>query len=551
MDELHRIADQYWTFRHHTDALQALWRADPTFLEEMEDLTVEGVENRRAQLEGYAERAEKIDPTTLDHSGRDLQDLIVFSARAEGALRGMGDDVEWINHEVGLHVLLLTFLPRFPLATADDGERFVAKIRNTATMIEGLTSRVIRRTHEGVTPIRLAVERTVAALDRYLATPLGRDPFATRAAPAETDDVGAARFHTELAAVVDTDLRPAVARLRDALVGIVLPAARPDDRPGLVHLPGGEEAYRAMVWAHTSTDLTPEEIHQIGLDQVDRLEAEYLELAGPLLDTSSIDEIYARLRGDPHLHYSDGAALVADATAALARAVAAAPDWFGRVPTSPCDAEETPQGSLAFYRYDQVHRRGTFFFNTSSPTAWGRYQLEGVTFHEGVPGHHLQVALAEEDESLHPLHRRMYVAAFNEGWALYSERLADEMGLYSSDLQRVGMLSADSMRACRLVVDTGMHARGWSRDRAIEYMLAHSPLSRRTVEGEIDRYYATPGQALGYMIGRLELDRIRADAEQALGGDFDLARFHDVVLGAGTVPLSTLARRTEEWRERH
>ncbi len=543
MDELHRIADEYWTFRHHTDALRALWRGDPTYLEEMEDLSIEGVENRRAQLEGYAERAEKVDSDSLDPAARDLQDLIVFSARAEAAVRGYTDDVAWVNHEVGLHVLLSTFLPRFPLASAADGERFVAKIRNTAAMIDGLTDRVTRRAHEGITPIRLAAERTIAALDHYLATPLGRDPFVNRPAPDGATADEAARFRAELAEAVDRHLRPAIARYRDALVGIVLPAARPDDRPGLVHLPGGDDAYRRMVWAHTCTELTPEEVHRIGVEQVARLEDEYRALAGPILGTSSIDEIYARLRSDDDLHYTDGTALVADATTALARAVEAAPEWFGKVPASPCDAEETPQGALAFYRYDQTHRRGTFFFNTSDPKAWGTFQLEAVTFHEGVPGHHFQVALAEEDDTLHPLHRRLYLAAFNEGWALYTERLADEMGLYSSDLQRVGMLSADSMRACRLVVDTGMHALGWSRDRAVEYMLAHSPLARHTVEGEVDRYIADPGQALGYMIGRLELDRLRAETSDRLGDRFDLRAFHDVVLGAGTVPLDTVTRR--------
>lgn len=546
MRDLLDLADRYWTFRHHTDALRALWRGDPTYLEEMEDLTIEGVENRRAQLRGYAEQAEAFDTATLTGPERDLQELIVFTARAEAATRGLGDDVGWINHEVGLHVLLATFLPRFPLATDEEGRRFVAKIRRTAEMVDGVRDRAVRRAREGVTPIRVAAEETVAALDRYLAIPLHRDPFVTRPAPERSSDREAARFRDRVASAVQHHLRPAMARYRDALASQVLPAARPDDRPGLVHLPGGAEAYEQMVWAHTSTDLSPEAVHRIGLDQVARLEDEYREVAGPLLGTSSVDEIYARLRDDPELHYRDGASLVADATAALERAVEAAPAWFRRVPTSPCDAVETPQGALAFYRYDQVHRRGTFFFNTSQPASWGTFQLEAVTFHEGVPGHHFQVALAEEDDTLHPLHRRLYVAAFNEGWALYTERLADEMGLYSSELARVGMLAADSMRACRLVVDTGMHALGWSRREAIEFMLAHSPLSQRTVEGEIDRYSAHPGQALGYMIGRLEIERIRAETEQALGAAFDLPAFHETVLGAGTVPLDTLRRRVRE-----
>ena len=544
MDPIAELADRYWTFRHRTDALTALRRGDPTHLEEMEDLTVEGVEQRRAQLEGYAAQADALPPDTPHAS--DLRDLIVFSARAEAALRGLGDDVAWVNHEVGLHVLLLTFLPRFPLVTPDDGRRFVTKLRRTAHMIDGLTDRVVRRARQGVTPIRLAVTRTITDLEHQLATPLHRDPLVTRPAPERSSEREADRFREASAEVVGRRVRPAIARLRDALATRVLPVARPDDRPGLLHLPEGADAYRRMVWAHTSTDLDPDQIHQIGLEQVERLEQEYREVAGPLLGTTAVGEIYARLRDDPELHYRDGATLVADATAALRRAVEAAPSWFRRIPRSPCDAVETPRGALAFYRYDQVHRRGMFFFNTADPTSWGTFQLEAVTFHEGVPGHHFQIARAEEDHRLHPLQRRLYIAAFNEGWALYTERLADEMGLYSSELQRVGMLAADSMRACRLVVDTGMHALGWSRDRAITYMIAHTPLSRRTVEGEIDRYVANPGQALGYMIGRLEIERMRAETARRLGDRFDPAAFHETVLGAGTIPLPTLERRLGE-----
>jgi len=262
--------------------------------------------------------------------------------------------------------------------------------------------------------------------------------------------------------------------------------------------------------------------------------------------------IYRRLRDDPGLHYLDAETLVADASAALAKAVAASPAWFGTLPQAPCVANSIEQGALAFYSRParDGSKPGRFFFNTVDPSMWGTFQLEAVTYHEGVPGHHLQLAIAQENPELHHLLADYYIAAYNEGWGLYTERLADEMGLYSTELDRVGMLSADSMRACRLVVDTGIHAFGWTRDQAIDYMLDHSPMTRTQVEGEIDRYIGDPGQALGYMLGRLEFERIRNDAESRLADRFGIKDFHDVVLSTGSVPISTLRRVVNDWVER-
>lgn len=333
------------------------------------------------------------------------------------------------------------------------------------------------------------------------------------------------------------------------LAETTLPAARAATRPGLVHLPGGAELYERLLIANTSLQYRAEEIHAIGLEQVARLENEYVAMAGPLLGTTDIDSIYLRLRDDPDLHYDEASRLVADARAALARAEAEAPKWFGRTPVAPCVATEIEEGALAFYSppSDDGSKPGTFFFNVGDPSAWGTFQLEAIAYHEGVPGHHFQVALALETPGLHPVHTKIFLPAYGEGWGLYTERLADEMGLYTSAWDRVGMLATDSLRACRLVVDTGMHALEWTRTQAIDYMLAHTPLSCPIVEGEVDRYIGMPGQATSYMMGRLEIDQIRADAERLAGGRFDVAAFHDVVLGHGSVPLPTLRRRVEAW----
>lgn len=242
------------------------------------------------------------------------------------------------------------------------------------------------------------------------------------------------------------------------------------------------------------------------------------------------------------MHYGSGEDIVRDATTALERAQVAAPQWFAQIPRSACVAKAITSGPVAFYSPPAADgtKPGEFFFNASDPSAWSTYELEAITFHESIPGHHLQFALHTETEDLHPVLRHLHVTAYLEGWGLYTERLADEMGLYSSDLSRVGMLAADSLRACRLVVDSGIHALGWSRQQAIDYMAAHCPLSLQQITSEIDRYIGMPGQALAYMVGRREIQAIRREAENAPG--FDIRVFHDRVLRHGMVPLTTLRR---------
>jgi uncharacterized protein (DUF885 family) len=224
-------------------------------------------------------------------------------------------------------------------------------------------------------------------------------------------------------------------------------------------------------------------------------------------------------------------------------------DWFGILPRSDCDVEAVPTGAKAFYfrPAKDGSRGGVFFVNTSDPAGWGRFEIEAVAYHEGIPGHHLQLGIANELEGMAEFRTWSFIPAFGEGWGLYAERLADEMGLYSTPMDRLGMLSADSMRACRLVVDTGLHALGWSRRQAIDYMVANSPMTESHVTAEIDRYIVRPGQALAYMIGRLEIQRMRTQVERRLGDRFDIRTFHDAVLGNGSLPLPLLDRLVGAW----
>lgn len=541
-----RLATELVDHRLATDHEWALWMGDLTYLERWPDVSPEGLAEQARAWQSFAVRAAALPPTSS--SDATLLETIAFTASAQATQMRWREELMWVNPAMGMIPTIFTFLPRYPLVTAEHGQRYLAKLAAFPAFVDQWIDRLRAA---DVAPIEHLVSAAIALLDRHLAAPLSQGPLGRQAAPTGLDGAAAEAWRAEMHAALDSGVAGAVGRLRETLRAHTLPMARPDDQPGLVHLPGGAELYEQLVRAHTTIDVDAAAVHEIGLVQVARLESEYRAIAGPIVGTEDVATIHRTLREDASLHYTDVEALVADATAALARATAAAPGWFGVLPQAPCLAESIEQGPLAFYSRParDGSKPGVFFFNTSDPSMWATFQLQAVTYHEGVPGHHLQLAIAQEDADMHPLLADYYIAAYNEGWGLYTERLSDEMGLYSSALDRVGMLSADSMRACRLVVDTGMHALGWTRDQAIDYMLDNSPMSRVQVTGEVDRYIGSPGQALGYMMGRLEIDRLRSEAKAQLGERFDLSDFHDVVLSTGSVPMSTLTRVVGEWLE--
>ncbi len=277
--------------------------------------------------------------------------------------------------------------------------------------------------------------------------------------------------------------------------------------------------YGRLTRLHTSTDRSAEELHATGLALVEQLDAEYTTVGTRLWGTSDVAEIRRRLRDDPELRYESGEEILAEASAAVLRAEREAPGWFVTVPETPCAVEPVPEALAsgsppAYYLPGAVDgsRKGTFFVNTSQPGARYRHLAEAVAFHEAVPGHHFQLTIAQGQTGL-PLARRViHDTAAAEGWGLYAERLADEMGLYTGDLTRLGMLSTDSWRAARLVIDTGLHALGWSRQTAVDWMRDHTPLALLEIDTEVDRYIAYPAQALSYMVGRLELEACRLSA---------------------------------------
>jgi uncharacterized protein (DUF885 family) len=503
----------------------------------------EEIRTRRA----FAARAEAIPADGLSPQDAITREMIAFDGRRNADILDARFEEFGVDPIFGQQAGLPVRMPKFPIPNADVAEAMIAKTRGIAKNFRDMSDRLLEGVARNRTPAAFAVDDTVEQIDRWLAKPIGDDPLLVTAEPTGVADPDA--WRARLRDVVETEVRPAMAVYRDTIRDRVRPHARDDDHVGLSWLADGDDAYNRMIRYHTTLERSAQEIHEIGLAQIDKLAGEYRTLGQEVLGTSDVAAIFRRLRDDPALHHTNGAEIVAASKTALARATAAMGDWFGILPKAGCDVEEVQTGAIAFYfpPARDGSRPGVFFMNTSDPSGWGRYQIEATSYHEGVPGHHLQLAISTELTSIPEFRKRAFIAAYGEGWGLYSERLADEMGLYSTPLDRMGMLEADSMRACRLVVDTGMHALGWSRQRAIDYMTENSPMRVSQIIPEIDRYAVTPGQALAYMIGRLEIQRMRREAEDALGDRFAIKEFHDTVLGSGLMPLPVLDRVVREW----
>jgi uncharacterized protein (DUF885 family) len=535
METLTSLADEYYEYARAADGHSLLWNSSTDHLDTWPAFSPDAVAEIQRSFEGFAARADALTASTPRE--RALKDAIAFTARSSAVALTWNAALTGTHASMGFVGMIELFGTRFNLITGEHADQYLAKMRALPATLDDLASVAEAEALLGVVGLARHLNRTAELIEELVSSPDAVDRLAAQPAPSDLEEAQADAWVGELRGIVQTDALPALASLAERLRALAT-RARDDDHPGLCHLPGGDAQYRDLVWAMTSTNLTPEAIHQLGLDQVELLNEEYIAIAGPLLGTIDLQQIYSTLRDDESLLYQDAESLVRDAEEAFARATAALPRAFSRVPVTPCTVNAVKGGAQAYYSAPEPEtgKPGEFFFNVSNPTDWSKADVEGTTFHEGVPGHHLQFALHEEDTGLHLVLKRMNVTAYLEGWALYTERLADELGLYSGPLQRVGMLLNDSLRACRLVVDTGMHAFGWTRQQAIDFMMNNSPNSLGAITAEVDRYIALPGQALSYMVGRLEIMRLR---EQA---GLPLAEFHERVLAHGMVPLQTLAK---------
>ncbi|HET9614686.1 MAG TPA: DUF885 domain-containing protein [Candidatus Limnocylindrales bacterium] len=508
------------------------------------------------QLDDDLRRAEAIDPALLSSGDAVTRSALLDVLGYERDLALAGIDAWAVDPLDGPQVTFLN-IPSFqPVRDRHEAEALAARWAAMAGWVDRHVETSRDALAQGIGGPAALVRSVVAELNDLLARPVAEWPLMDPAgnlpadlAPADRDRLAAA-----IRSSVERDIRPAFARYRAFLVDELAPVARSDDQPGMLGVPGGADGYARVVRAHTTLELSPDEIHRIGLAETDRIDAEFADLGREMFGTGDRRAVIARLRSDPDLHFRTGAEVRAVAEATLARANAAIPKWFGRLPRADCVVVEIPEhearhSTIAYYREPAADgsRPGSYYVNTTEPATRPRYEAEVLGFHEAVPGHHLQIAIAQELADLPAFRRYAGPTAFIEGWGLYTERLSAEMGLYSGPLDRFGVISFDAWRASRLVVDTGLHALGWSRDAAIAFMLDHTALAENNIVNEVDRYLALPGQALAYKLGQLEIRRLREDARAALGDRFDIRAFHDVVLGQGAVGLGTLASIVDDW----
>lgn len=564
------LAAEYWEAFLEASPTFATAVGDRRFDDRLPDPTPERAAASRARFAALLGRVDALGPDDgLPPAARTTRSVLRESLASDVASLDTGLLAWNVDPLDGVPTSLLQLPEYQAVDSPEDGRRMAARWRAMGDHVDRHLATLLRSLTDGRVASTPPVERTIAILDGLLAEPVDRWPLMAplaRVAVRDHEGAGAGasawtttdreRFAADLRAAVADDVRPAFARLREGLASAILPVARPATSPGMGHVPGGQEAYRRLIRVHTSLDLAPEDLHRSGLDEIARIDAELASLAARTIGTRSLPEALAALRGDPTLCFSTRDEVFAKAASSLVRAEAAIPAWFGRLPQARCEVvrigpHEEAHSTTAYYRGPAADgsRPGQFYINTSEPGTRPRYEAEVLAYHEAVPGHHLQIAIAQELDGTPVFRRHLGPTAFFEGWGLYTERLADEMGLYSGDLDRIGVLSYDAWRAARLVVDTGMHALGWTRDAAIAFMTGHTALSAGNIANEVDRYIVLPGQALAYKTGQLEILRLRAEAQARLGPGFDIRGFHDAVLGEGAVPLTTLRAVVGAWIE--
>ncbi len=543
------LAAEHWEAYLASHPYEATVIGERRFDAFLEDDSPEGTDARLAELAGFRSRAVAIDPEALSEADRLTRSVLIESLDAERARLRSGLHEWTVDPVQGPHILFMGLPPLQPISSIEDGQAFVARVRAMVTVLDVHMANLRRSLAEGRVAVHEPVVKTIGTLEGMAAAPLESwailDPIHERHdawSAADLED-----FRADLLTAVREGLSPAFGRYHDMLVDEILPAARSNDEPGILHLPGGADAYRLLIKAHTSLDRSAQETHDIGLAEVDRIKAETVEIGRRLFGTTDYASTVARMHADRSLYYTTREEVLEDARRAMAKARAAMPGWFGILPKADCVVMPIPEHEeahsvLGYYWQPAADgsRPGQYYLNTRLPERRPRYESEALAYHESIPGHHLQIAIAQELTGLPDFRRHMSVTAFDEGWGLYTERLADEMGLYGTDLDRLGIVAFDAWRACRLVLDTGMHALGWTRQQAIDFMRDNSPVMAENIVNEVDRYISWPGQALAYKTGQLEILRLRAWAERELGERFDIRAFHDAVLSQGAVPLPTL-----------
>ncbi len=514
----------------------------------LRDNSLAALERWRRREDGWLARARRIDGTALA-GGPDWATYGILRAELEGrvAQRVCRYELWQLNTSSGWQTRYPSLARSQPVGTAAYREQALRRWRSLPRYIETNAANLRVGLRRGYVASRPVVEGVIRQLDGLLDAPPDSSPFASPVLRDSTPE-----FRRAFVAIVRDRINPAVRRYRDFLATEYLPRARASI--AVAEIPGGPACYRASVRRYTTLDLPGDSIFQRGRRELAAIEERMSELGRRAFGTGDVPALLERLKTEPALTFRTRQEIIDSSAAAVARAEAATPRWFGLLPKAKVVIEPYPefrQRTGAVPSYNQAaedgSRPGIFWINTWAPEKQSRAKLESTAFHEAVPGHHFQVTIAQERDASHRLARYFSNSGYVEGWALYAETVAGEMDVFSSDIGRMGLLASQAWRAARLVLDAGIHIQGWTREQAAEFLAAHTVLAPSIVQGEIDRYISVPGQASSYMLGNLEIRSLRTEAERRLGDRFDIREFHDRVLEDGALPLPLLTAKLSGW----
>jgi uncharacterized protein (DUF885 family) len=542
--------------------INAIFRGDMRYADRLGDYVSDAYfdgERTAAQRDLDAVRA--IDRATLNSTDQIAYD--VFKFNQEETLRGLTPEmlaltaVRPINHFTGFH----TFYPTFasgqgtaPFNTVEDFENNLKRHANFVQIIDGSIGRMRQGLASGVVETKLTIQNVIAQLDTQLGQSVEESPYfgPTQRFPASFTDAQKTEQTAKLRAAITTELYPALTRLRDFLKNEYLPHAR--DGVGLLTMRGGPELYREMVRNNTTLPLDPEEVHQLGLSEVARIHTEMERIKTQVGFNGTLQQFFEHLRTDPQFKEPTREALTQRYYAIGREVDQRVGALFSTLPRSPLEIrpvepfrERFEAGGSYMPGTPDGSRPGIFYFNAYDLPSRTTPGITTLYLHEGAPGHHFQISLAQENAALPNFMRFGGNTAYVEGWALYAETLGFDMHLFDDPYQHFGTLSDEMLRAMRLVVDTGLHAKGWTRDQAIEYMLSNSDMGRTDATAEVERYIAMPAQALAYKIGAMTIQRLRQKAQTELGNRFDIRAFHAQVLMTGALPMPILEQKIDAW----
>jgi uncharacterized protein (DUF885 family) len=502
----------------------------------------------QAREDGWLQALQQIDPATINAASlRATQAILRETVEGAIAARVCRTELWTVSQFVnGWQVQDGYLVTIQPVGTNEARKDALARWSKLPAYIDTEIANLREGLKAGYSAPKGNVRLVIDQINTLIATPLAELPFDSPSLRDKTPE-----FQRSFDLLVREQMVPALTRYRNFLQNEYLAAAR--EAVGVSANPNGAACYDASVRYFSSLPRTAKEVHATGLEQVARLDAEMKAIGERSFGTGDVPKLLERIRtGKPYL-FRNREQLIGYSQAALARSKSAVRDWFGLLPAADVVIQPYPKfrEKSGPNEYNPPGEDGSrpavFFINAYKAETKSRALAESTAFHETIPGHHLQGAIALERKEIHPIGRYLSNAGYQEGWALYTERLADEMNLFSGDLDRLGMLSSQALRAVRLVVDSGLHALGWSRQQAIDFMLAHTAESKDDVISEVDRYIIYPGQATAYMLGAIEITRLRDEAKQSMGARFDIKAFHDRVLEDGAVPVSFLSSKIRAW----